>query len=49
MLLLVPVAPQSETSGWVALGIVVLLFLVMQLILFRRQIFKKKTGPGKTR
>ena len=49
MLLLVPVAPQSETSGWVALGIVVLLFLVMQLILFRRQIFKKKTGAGKTR
>ena len=41
MLLLLPVAPQSANKGWITLGIVVLLFAVMQLILFRRQIFKR--------
>ena len=46
MLLLLPVAPQTETKGWVTLGIVVLLFLVMQLILFRRQIFKRGKEHG---
>jgi ESS family glutamate:Na+ symporter len=46
MLLLLPVAPQTETKGWVTLGIVVLLFLVMQLILFRRQIFKRGKENG---
>ena len=46
MLLLLPVAPQSEVKGWITLGIIVLLFLAMQLILFRRQIFKRNKASG---
>ena len=45
MLLLLPVAAQGVGKGWVTLGIVVLLFLVMQLILFRRYVFRRgKSG-----
>ena len=47
MLLLLPVAPKSPGNGWLALGIVAVLFLLMQLILFRRQIFKRRSGAGK--
>lgn len=43
MLLLLPVAPQTEGKGWITLGIVLLLFLIMQMILFRRQIFKRRS------
>ena len=42
MLLLLPVAAQSVVKGWVTLGILIVLFAVMQLIVFRKQIFKKK-------
>ncbi len=42
MMLLLPIAPQGVGKGWVTFGIVVVLFLVMQLILFRRQIFRRK-------
>ncbi len=42
MLLLLPVAPQSDTHGWITLGVVLLLFLAMQVILFRRQIFRRR-------
>ena len=41
MLLLLPVAPQTEGKGWITLGIVILLFLIMQVILFRKQVFRK--------
>jgi hypothetical protein len=36
------VAAQSPGRGWMTLGILVLLFAAMQLIVFRKQIFKKK-------
>lgn len=42
MLLLLPVAAQSVGKAWVALGAVIGLFLAMQLIVFRKQLFKKK-------
>ena len=42
MLLLLPVAAQSITRGWITLGILIVLFAVMQLIVFRKSIFKKK-------
>ena len=42
MLLLLPVAAQSITKGWITLGILIVLFAVMQLIVFRKSIFKKK-------
>ncbi|MBR3554274.1 MAG: hypothetical protein IKN89_00030 [Oscillospiraceae bacterium] len=42
MLLLLPVAAQSLTKGWITLGILIGLFAVMQLIVFRKSIFKKK-------
>ena len=42
MLLLLPVAAQSVVKGWVTLGILIVLFAVMQLIVFRKSIFKKK-------
>ena len=42
MLLLLPVAAQSITKAWVALAAVIGLFLAMQLIVFRKLIFKKK-------
>ena len=42
MLLLLPVAAQSIAKGWVTLGILAALFAVMQLIVFRKRIFRKK-------
>ena len=42
MLLLLPVAAQSVAKGWAALGILVVLFAVMQLIVFRKRIFRRK-------
>ncbi len=42
MLLLLPVAAQTPLKGWITFGILVVLFLGMQLIVFRRQIFRKK-------
>jgi ESS family glutamate:Na+ symporter len=42
MLLLLPVAAQSLVKGWVTLGILIVLFVVMQLIVFRKSIFKGK-------
>ena len=42
MLLLLPVAAQSLTKGWITLGILIALFAVMQVIVFRKSIFKKK-------
>ncbi|MBR4691631.1 MAG: hypothetical protein IKP17_02605 [Oscillospiraceae bacterium] len=47
MLLLLPVAAQSVVKGWVTLLILVALFAVMQLIVFRKLIFRrKKKGKG---
>ena len=46
MLLLLPVAPQTEGKGWITLGIVILLFLIMQVILFRKQVFRKHKGKN---
>jgi len=42
MLLLLGVAPRGLTQTLITLGILVVLFVVMCLILFRRSIFKKK-------
>ena len=42
MLLLLGVAPQGLKQVFMCLGIVAVLFVVMTVILFRRQIFKKK-------
>ena len=42
MLLLLPVAAQTLLKGWIVLVILAALFAVMQLIVFRRQIFGKK-------
>jgi ESS family glutamate:Na+ symporter len=42
MLLLLPVAAQNPGRGWMTFGILVLLFIAMQLIVFRKQIFRKK-------
>ncbi len=42
MLLLLPVAPQTEGKGWITLAVVFVLFLLMQAILFRKQIFKRR-------
>ena len=42
MLLLLPVAAQSPARGWMTFGILILLFVLMQLIVFRKQIFGKK-------
>ncbi len=41
MLLLLPVAAQSLTKGWITLGILIALFAVMQVIVFRKSIFKR--------
>ncbi len=41
MLLLLPVAAQTLVKGWIAFGILIVLFAVMQLIVFRRQIFRR--------
>ncbi len=46
MLLLLPVAPQTEGKGWITLGIIILLFLIMQVILFRKQVFRKHKGKN---
>lgn len=42
MLLLLPVAAQSVTRGWITFAAVIVLFAVMQLIVFRKQIFRRK-------
>ena len=42
MLLLLPVAAQSIVKGWVTLAILIVLFAVMQLIVFRKLIFRKR-------
>ncbi|MBP5165800.1 MAG: hypothetical protein ILP09_00900 [Oscillospiraceae bacterium] len=42
MLLLLSVAPQSTVKAFVTLGILVILFAVMQMIVFRKGIFKKR-------
>ncbi len=42
MLLLLSVAPQSIVKAFVTLGILVLLFAAMQLIVFRKRIFKRE-------
>ena len=42
MLLLLPVAAQTLLKGWIVLVILAALFAVMQLIVFRKQIFGKK-------
>ena len=47
MLLLLPIAPQSVGKGWITLAAVAVLFLLMQLIVFRKGIFKKNRLPDK--
>lgn len=42
MLLLLPVAAQSVAKGWITLAVLLLLFAAMQLIVFRKHIFKRK-------
>ena len=42
MLLLLGVAPKSPTLTWIALGALSLLLVIMLVILFREQLFKKK-------
>lgn len=46
MLLLMGVSPQSPAWTWITLVALLLLFAVMNLILFRKQIFKKKQAPA---
>ena len=41
MLLLLPVAAQTVAKGWITFGVLIVLFAVMQLIVFRRQIFRR--------
>jgi len=42
MLLLLGVAPQGIEKTWITLGILILLFVAMNIIQFRRQLFRKK-------
>ena len=42
MLLLLAVAPQSTTKSWITLGLLVVLFIVIEIIAFRSFIFKRK-------
>ena len=44
MFLLVGVAPQSVGKSWMVLGVCAALFVVFNVILFRRSIFHKKTA-----
>ena len=46
MLLLMGLAPQSNTFLWITLGSLAALYVVMNLILFRRDIFRKKDKPA---
>ena len=41
MLLLLPVAAQTVAKGWITFGVLIVLFAAMQLIVFRRQIFRR--------
>ena len=50
MLLLLAVAPKGITKSWITLGLLVLLFIVIEIIAFRSFIFrrrKKKEPEGK--
>lgn len=47
MLLLMGIAPQSMTMTWITLGALFALFVVMQLILFRKTIFCRKSKREK--
>jgi ESS family glutamate:Na+ symporter len=42
MLLLLAVAPQGITKSWITLGLLVVLFIVIEVIAFRSFIFKRK-------
>ena len=42
MMFLATFAPQSDLSTYICLGVVVVLFVIMNLILYRRQIFRRK-------
>jgi len=44
MLLLLGFAPKSLTNAWITLGALLVLFVVMNVILFRAQIFRKRAG-----
>ena len=48
MMFLATFAPQSNLSTYICLGVVAVLFVVMNIILYRRQIFKRKSKPAKT-
>ena len=43
MLLLLAVAPQGITKSWITLGLLVVLFIVIEIIAFRSFIFRRKT------
>lgn len=49
MLLLLSFAPQSIGKSWITLAVLVLLFTAMQLIVFRKSIFKNKKKIHKTK
>ena len=42
MLLLLPVAAVSPARAWVTLGILAILFAALQLIVFRKLIFRRR-------
>lgn len=42
MFLLVGVAPQSVGKSWMVLGVCAALFVIFNVILFRRSIFRRK-------
>jgi ESS family glutamate:Na+ symporter len=42
MLLLLAVAPQGITKSWITLGLLVVLFIVIEIIAFRSFIFRRK-------
>ena len=46
MLLLMGVAPQSPGMAWMTFGIMVVMFAVLNVVAFRKMLFKKKDGKG---
>lgn len=46
MLLLMGMAPQSEGWTWLTLGLLIVLLVIMNLILFRESLFKQKRKPA---
>lgn len=46
MLLLLAVAPQGITKSWITLGLLVVLFIVIEVIAFRSFIFRRKAKKG---